>query len=85
MCGKIDVSHYSDDAKEAVKYHKEQLDEGDISYLNSLKLIHSQDEFDLVHATLNKPEQFLHLKDITDCADTFYLMNKNLCFQNLNF
>jgi len=80
VSGKLDIKYFNPFAKEAIFWTQKILSKGYINYLNNLKTIIKQEEFILVHGTLNKPKKFGYLNDINKAFDTFYLMDRNICF-----
>jgi predicted phosphodiesterase len=77
---KFDPVNFNTLAKIAIFWTQNQLREEDIEFLRSLPLTLENKDFTLVHGTLNKPEQFSYLTDLTAAADTFYLMKSSVCF-----
>ncbi len=78
--GKMPLDNLNDWAKAAIKWTKDNLDSDHIKFLESLNLVERTEQFILVHSSLFKPEKFDYIKDSTQCLDTFYCMDRNLCF-----
>jgi len=80
VIGKFNTSTFNDFAKKAVLWSQQNISDETLEFLNSLSLIYNHDEFVLVHGSLDQPEQFFYIQDISDTGDTFYLMKQKLCF-----
>lgn len=80
VCGKMKTDQFNDVAQEAVDWTQQQLSTEDLKYLNDLPLEWVNDDFQMVHGSLNHPEEFNYIMDTRDTNDTFYMMKKNLCF-----
>lgn len=80
VCDKIDTSGFNPVARLAVEWTKNILDAEEIDFLKQLELIHHEDRFVMVHGSLNKPRAFHYIEDMEDTQDTFYLMQKKVCF-----
>ena len=79
VCGKLNPNNFSSPAFLAVQWTRNQLSIDDLNYLSSLELTYDHDEFQMVHGSLNKSENFIYIKNHTDALDSFYLMKKSLC------
>ncbi len=79
-CGRLDREYFNPTAKEAIIWTAEHLTNEEKSYLYNLELTFTHKEFILVHGTLNQPEEFHYLTDIDESMDTFYLMDRGVCF-----
>lgn len=74
------TQYFNPVAKEAVDWTKEQLSTEEKDFLKSLDLVFSDNNFIVVHGTLDNPEDFNYLFDQLDAQVTFELMVANLCF-----
>ncbi|HLF17327.1 MAG TPA: metallophosphoesterase family protein [Candidatus Omnitrophota bacterium] len=80
VAGKEDTRDFNPMAQEAVSWTKKNLSDNEIKFLGALPLVHHHSDFIMVHGSLNAPERFIYVTDINLAMDTFYLMDKNLCF-----
>ena len=80
VTGKMSTENFKEAASRAVLWTQKKVKPKDIEYLNTLELIFKNDDFLMVHGTLNHPHQFNYLMDIEKAADTFYLMDRKVCF-----
>jgi predicted phosphodiesterase len=67
-------------ALEAIVWTKENLNQEDRSFLQSLKLTYQNDDFTLVHGTLENPESFDYMIDVEAAEKTFSLLKTGICF-----
>lgn len=77
---RLGIEQFNSAAAQAIEWTKKYLTEPSKKYLQQLKLVEEDDGFIIVHGSLNRPEEFLYIQDITHTADTFYLMKKPICF-----
>jgi predicted phosphodiesterase len=80
VLGKIDIAYFSVDAQAAAVWTKACLSQEERDYLNTFELTYRNDDFILVHGTLDQPERFKYLKDIQKASETFPLMDRQVCF-----
>ncbi len=80
VCGKIDEEYFNRQAQEAVWWTQENLTKEHMEFLKNLELIYKNDDLVMVHGTLNQPQEFIYLNDPVKAMDTFYLMDKPICF-----
>lgn len=80
VTGKVSVDRFNPAAQAAVAWTQNQLSTDEMKYLNNLELTYSNKDLVMVHGTLNKPETFQYLTDMTLASDTFYLMQQPVCF-----
>ena len=66
--------------REAIFWTQNQLSLEDIDFLNNLGLIFKNDDLILAHGTLSEPELFHYMVHISDAEETFYLMDRPICF-----
>jgi len=78
--GKFDVKYFNPYAKEAVLWTQNRLESPEKEFLNKLKLLRKENNFVLVHGTLDKPGKFHYMLDGDAVAGTFQLMDCQLCF-----
>lgn len=80
VSGLFSVDYFNEWAKQAVLWTQRRIGSADLSLLSSLSLVYETGDFVLVHGTLNSPGEFNYLFDISEAAQTFGLMRKQLCF-----
>lgn len=80
VLGKMDVAYFNPAAQAAIAWTRQQLSQEELNFLNSLKLVFKNDDMILVHGTLEHPEEFHYLLDISDLLNTFSLIDRPLCF-----
>jgi len=78
--GKFKIEFFNPYAREAVLWTREQISKEEINYLSNLDLVYCEEDFCLVHGTLNKPEYFDYLFELSDARNTFDHMDVSLCF-----
>jgi len=74
------IDYFNSNAKKAILWTKQNLNDQDKYYLSSLKLIYKNNDLTLVHGSLNKPEDFYYMTDIETAEESFSLLENNLCF-----
>lgn len=80
VCGRSGTERYVRYAKEAIEWTKTKLDQEDIDFLNQMKLIERIDNFTIVHANLEAPEEWGYVFDIDDAFPNFKLLHDQVCF-----
>ncbi len=80
VAGKIDFSHFHPVAQAAVEWTQKHVLPGHQDFLKQLPLTFKNQELMMAHGTLYKPDKFFYLTDMSQAADTFYLMDTKLCF-----
>ena len=78
--GKIHSESFNPDAKEAIYWTQQQLTDEDTAFLNGLSLVYHNPDLILVHGSLSEPERFHYMMYMSEAAETFYLMNRAVCF-----
>ena len=74
------VDYFNPYAKDAIFWTRRNLDDIDKSLLESLKLIYKNENFTLVHGTLDNPRDFNYMTDGYIAEQTFRLLETNICF-----
>lgn len=77
---KIPLDHFNESAGQSIEWTRINMIQSSFDFLERFNLTLTHDMFQIVHASLNKPEAFNYIKDTNKSLDTFYLMNKNVCF-----
>lgn len=78
--GLLDPENFNEYAKEAILWTRNTLKQGDIDYLNSLRLLHEEKDFTLVHGSLEEPAEFNYVLEKDDARLTIQRMQTRLCF-----
>ena len=74
------TDYFNPAAKEAVFWTRKNLAEKGRNFLESLKLIHKNEDLTLVHGTLDNPQDFNYMVDGYSAQETFRLMETRICF-----
>jgi predicted phosphodiesterase len=80
ILGKLDLDSFNAQGQASIEWTRTKLSESDSNFLKSLELVYTQDDFVMVHGSLNNPESFTSQKEIDLSADSFFLMKSNICF-----
>lgn len=78
--GLADIDYFNPFAKDALLWTSERLSEREINYLAGLKLIEREDNFIMVHASLNNPREWGYILNTFDAAINFELQVDQICF-----
>lgn len=78
--GRLDFSHFTDDGRAAVEWTRLHLSIEDITYLNAIELSVKNRDFILTHASLDQPQQFMYMTDMSKIIPSFALMDVAVCF-----
>lgn len=76
----VSLEYFNPVAKEAIAWTKDKLSAEDKDFLAPLELVKEIDDFQIVHGTLDKPQDFNYMTDSYIATKTFDLMRKNICF-----
>jgi predicted phosphodiesterase len=76
----LSADYFNDFAREAIVWTKQNLDSQGKSFLKSLELAYRNEDLTLVHGTLHVPEDFNYMVDGYIAAQTFKLLETDLCF-----
>ena len=80
VIGRVDTRYFNPMAKEAIHWTKRYALREDMIFLDNLKLIYKNDDFILVHGTLQEADYFHYLIDDRQAQETFELMDRDVCF-----
>ena len=80
VAGRLDLGYFTSNAKEALQWTSNALAPQEKEFLSSLKLVHSEENFSLVHGTLDVPQEFYYLNNFDEAERTFFVLEKQLCF-----
>lgn len=88
VAGNHDVSTYdlditknfTDIARIAAEWTFDKISEFNKDYLRSLKYTYEEEDLILVHASLDRPEEFFYIENSSDARDNFTYQERQLCF-----
>ncbi len=81
VTGKLDVEFFNSYAKSAVLWTREQMDEEEMTWLKSLRLVQIIDEYvTLVHGSLNFPDMFDYIQTSYDAYLSLEALKTKVCF-----
>ncbi len=75
-----DPVNFNEAAREAVLWTEAVLSWEEIGFLKSLELVFAENDFTLVHGTLESPGDFNYMFDRRDARSSFTCMRTRLCF-----
>ncbi len=78
--GFTDLSYFNKQAKTAVIWTKEILNQSDLEYLKILRLVIEMGDFALAHGTLDNPEAFYYMLDRYRALRSFDAMKTRILF-----
>ncbi|MDD2752602.1 MAG: metallophosphoesterase family protein, partial [Candidatus Omnitrophica bacterium] len=74
------IDYFNPQAAQAILWTKKNLSSSAKLFLKSLKLIHEEKDFILVHGSLNAPEDFNYMNDDYAAQQSFSILHKEVCF-----
>ncbi|MFH0877147.1 MAG: metallophosphoesterase family protein [Candidatus Omnitrophota bacterium] len=80
VADRLEIEYFNAAAKEAALWTKEHIAAADRVFLSGMTLTAEENEFCIVHGTLDCPEEFDYMLDGTRAAKTFALFKKKICF-----
>ena len=80
MCDLFRIDSFNPDAKEAIIWTKQTLDEEDKNFLKGLNVFYKNPDLTLVHGTLDSPGNFDYLTDSYGAWRIFKLLETKVCF-----
>ena len=79
--GNISMTNdFTDDARAAIFWTRQQLTEQNLEYLQALPLIHTAEDLLFVHASPRNPAEWEYLLDLADASNAFRYFSEKLCF-----
>lgn len=78
--GETDIEFFNPYAKEAILWTQQELKKRDKDYLKSLPLAKVVDDFTIVHATLDEPEEWKYFYSTYHAHKNFQILTTPLCF-----
>jgi len=80
LVGKMDMSRLTAHAVEALNWTSGQIKKQDFDYLDQLPFVLTENEFQVVHGTLDAPEEFAYLTGSVEALRTFEVLKTRICF-----
>lgn len=80
VCAKSKLEDFTDVAQEALVWTKKALKEEERNFLDGLPLVYGEENFILVHASPDSPEDFYYLNNIEEADVSFAALKKQVCF-----
>lgn len=74
------TTNFNENAALAAEWTFNKISQPDKDYLSSLELIFENNDFVLVHGSLNKPEDFCYIFDPEEARSSFNFQEKQVCF-----
>lgn len=78
--GLINADYFNYAARAAVEWTQEALTPEEETFLKSLPLVINEDNFSIVHGSLDKPDSFYYVMDTESAYRCFLNMEQPLCF-----
>lgn len=78
--GKFDLEYFNPNAKEALVWTGKILNQEEKDFLRSLPLTYQEENFVLVHGTLDNPQAFYYLNNHEAAFAVFAVLKKQICF-----
>jgi len=78
--GSFDLSNFTDYARMSLVWTIRNLEEKELDYLKTLELSADIDDFTIVHAALDKKEEFQYMVDAEEAEKSFKAMYTNILF-----
>ena len=80
VCAKSKLEDFTDIAQEALIWTKDALKEQELDFLGALPLVYEEENFILVHGSLDSPADFYYLNDMKDADRSLAALKKQVCF-----
>ena len=78
--GKMDAETFNSNAREAIVWNSDHLDDRWNDYLNELPMLENQEGMTVVHASPRSPEQWEYIFTLWDAEVNFAHFETNFCF-----
>ncbi|MDD4898989.1 MAG: metallophosphoesterase family protein [Candidatus Omnitrophica bacterium] len=78
--GLFSLDFFNPEAAQAILWTEKNISHSASTFLRSLKLLYEEEDFILVHGSLNDPGDFNYMNDEYIAQRTLALMNKEICF-----
>ncbi len=80
VLNKTSLEFFNPVAKEALLWTREELTESDLDFLENLPLVVEEEEFTLVHATLEYPEEWSYIYSTYEAHRNLEILKTRVCF-----
>ena len=80
VCAKSKLEDFTDVAQEALVWTKKVLREEERNFLDGLPLVYEEENFILVHGSLDSPANFYYLNNMEEADMSFAVLKKQVCF-----
>lgn len=80
VLGLLDLEYFTETAKEAILWTKGALNQDELDYLKSFRLVYEGEAFTLVHGSLESPGEFNYIFNSGDAYFTMRLQKTSVCF-----
>jgi predicted phosphodiesterase len=80
VSGALDPMYFREEGKKAIVWTQVQISKDNLQFLKQLDLSYKNDDLILVHGSLEEPDRFFYLFDITNAMATFEMMDRKVCF-----
>ena len=80
VAGLLDIEYFNKDAQSAISWTKDILNNSEMDYIETFKIIYKHDDFTLVHGSLETPEEFHYIMNKADAYVTSDIMKTKICF-----
>lgn len=74
------IDYFNPVAKRAILWTKKMLSKEEKKYLSSLVLTYKNEDLSLVHGTLDNPQDFNYMDEISVAKESFKVLANNICF-----
>ncbi|MFA5114494.1 MAG: metallophosphoesterase family protein [Candidatus Omnitrophota bacterium] len=78
--GRLASSYFNLQARQAISWTAGHLESAELDFLSSLELVYRDEDFTLVHGTLDMPEKFNYMTDVLSSRESFSCLRNNICF-----
>lgn len=78
--GLMNIDYFNPYAKKAILWTREELTTSKKNFLKNLDLTFSNEDFTMVHGSLDHPDEFRYIFDSTGADKTLKLCDNQLCF-----
>lgn len=80
VCGLIDDTFFTDDAKEVLEFTRSELTDSENSFLQNLVLMKKEESVNIVHSSFLHPELFEYVFDHLDLVENFLNLDTQIGF-----
>ncbi|MGE4618696.1 MAG: metallophosphoesterase family protein [Planctomycetota bacterium] len=76
----LDIDYFNPIARQATLWTRDQLTEEELDYIRSWPLVHHEEDFSLVHGSLDQPDLFDYIQTTWDAHLSFQQLQTPVCF-----